>query len=220
MTISTDHFIYINIGIAVFFIGMFITGYRKGIVRSLINIFGTAVGLWIACVVGPICAEYAHIWNDAWTPLKDTPMQETLSVFLNEIIWFLLMFIIVKIFFAFMEHFVKVLKNIPVLGTLSSVFGGILHMLTGIIWMMILCVILGLPCFTNGEEVIQGTWLNPVRSTVNAITRDTVQPWMESQAFDSLIHDAGQLQQEQRDTIKQWLKTHGYSQEAVEEVGQ
>ena len=93
-------------------------------------------------------------------------------------------------------------------------------MLTGIIWLMILCVILGLPCFTNGEEVIQGTWLNPVRSTVNVITRDTVQPWMESQAFDSLIHDAGQFQQEQRDTIKQWLKTHGYSQEAVEEVEQ
>lgn len=101
MTISSNSFIYINVGIVVFFVCMFILGYHKGVVRTLINIFGTLLGLWIASILGPVCADYAHIWNDTWTPLQGTIFTESLSSFLNEMVWFLLVFIIIKIFFAF-----------------------------------------------------------------------------------------------------------------------
>lgn len=93
-------------------------------------------------------------------------------------------------------------------------------MVTGLIWMLVVCVMLSLPFVSNGEEVIEGTFLDPIRSTVNTVTNNSLKPWLESQAFDTLIHDASNLQQEQRNVIKEWLESHGYSQDALDEVSE
>lgn len=217
MTIQSTSFLYINISIVLFFFIMCILGYKKGIIRTAINFIGTLASLWISTLLAPVCADYAHIWKEEWTPLQDSPLKEAVYAFLNEMIWVVLLFILIKIFFAFLEHFAKGLQNIPVLGTVSSLLGAVLHALTGVVWILIFAVILNLPVFTNGKEVIQGTFLNPIIKVTDTVTKNHIQPLLESQAFDSWIKDAGALQDNQREVIKNWLETHGYSTESVGE---
>ena len=53
MTISESFFPLISIILLGFYILMFFLGYRKGIVRALIDLVGTIAAVWLAWTIAP-----------------------------------------------------------------------------------------------------------------------------------------------------------------------
>ena len=218
MTISESFFPLISVILLGFYILMFFLGYRKGIVRALIDLVGTIAAVWLSWTIAPVFSDFAHLWPREWTPLQDTAMAGAVYQFANEVFLFLLVFILLKVVIALIEYIARGIEVLPGIHMLSGILGGVFQIVVAVVWTLILTVFLSLPIFTNGNDAIDHSLLGTVRDIANVVSDEYIAPFMDSEAFGELFENAGELQDDSREAIRGWLEDHGYDTEHIDEA--
>ncbi len=218
ITITENMYLAINAAVVVFYILMFLLGYHKGILRTIINLVGTLAAVYAAWLLAPILGDFAHLFPREWTPMQGTAMSSAVYGFCNEVLWFLILYAIMKIMIALIESIAKGVQKVPGLHMLSSVAGGIFHVAIGLVWTLIFCILLELPVVRGGNEAVNHTLLGFVRDKVQETASEYVTPFMNADAFGALFSDAKNLKQEQEESIRTWLQEHGYAIEKLNDV--
>lgn len=218
ITISESMFTVISLLLIAFYILMFFMGYRKGIIRALIDLAGTVAAVWIAWMLAPVLSDFAHLWPREWTPMQDTVMAGAVYQFANELLLFILLFALMKVMIALLENIARGVEMLPGIHLVSSLLGGVFQLLVAVVWTLIFCVILGLPVFTNGNEAISGSLIGTVRDAAGAVSSAYIAPFMDSEAFGEFFEDAGNLQDDSREAIRGWLQEHGYDEAHIDEA--
>lgn len=216
-TIPTSMYLVVNVIIILIAILCAYIGYREGLVSAIINLVGSIAAIYVAWLIAPILSGFVNIVPRSLAPLQDnTLMASAAYQFVNEAAWFIIAFIILKIIVFLLSMIAKDIHKIPGFHLISGITGAIFETALAIVWVLVICVVLSLPIFTNGTDVINNTWLGDIRSFVGNISEEYVEPFMNSDAFNEFIEDAENIPDEQREIIRQWLEEHGYDTSEIE----
>ncbi|MBR2067814.1 MAG: CvpA family protein [Solobacterium sp.] len=191
--INESWFMYINIAILIMTIVFVFLGYKKGFVRSIVSLFTSLIAMYVAWLFSGILAEHLPIWPVNIHALNGTALAEAARRYINEIFWFVVLVILVRILLTFVNYLLKSLKDIPLIGKFDSLLGGVFGVVESCIWIFILSIILALPVFKNGMDVKNNTVIGPVSSISSAIFSHVSNEFKNSEAIDSLLDGKSQI---------------------------
>ena len=166
MVIPENYFIYISVFIGIIYLMMIFIGYRHGFLFELVSLLYTALAVLLSWFASPVLADLFPLFditrlNEEYKLLNKV---FDLNRMLNTVSFFLILFLILKLFYVFLSLFLKTLNKIPVLGKLNQILGGILGILNATLIVLALSMLLSTPVIKNGSEVREKTILKYIRS--------------------------------------------------------
>lgn len=162
MTVYT----WINIAMAAYLIVKFITGWRKGVIGSLLSTLGSFLCLYGAYLLSGHLAEKISLYPADKLPLQGTIIADAIYPYLNRIVWFVILFVILKVVLMLVEALIRAVRKLPGIHFLSGLCGGLFGLLTGALVLGVVCILLHLPIISNGTDLIENTGLSYVDAQV------------------------------------------------------
>ena len=203
MKIDETYFIYINIAIVAIYLGFIITGFVKGLVYELASIFYTLFSVAIAWFVSPVLASTYPIVNLE----KISSELAMLSKFfdanslLDTIIYFVIIFLLLKVVYVLLSIILKKFNDVPVLGGVNRLLGGVVGFINGTLVILAISLLLSLPIFKNGSEIKEKTFFKYVETISKTcseyiIDKIDLNKYVVDETFDVDTY---------RDQLKDWL---------------
>ena len=164
MIIPQNVFIYITLLIIALYIAMIIIGYHKGFLYELISFVYTALSLAVAWLVSPVLAQQFPLINPEKLGDKYKLIVSLLPVekVLNIATYFIIVFLVLKVFYIFISMLLKSLNKLPLIGNLNQILGAFSGIINATIITLAISMLFTLPVFKNGNEVREGTILKYV----------------------------------------------------------
>ena len=200
----------VNIAAVVIFGIFFAVGWKKGIIRVTIGLFGTIVSVYAAWAVSSVLGKYFRLWPKEWALLQDTSFAEAAYQYLNQICWFLVLFVIMRILFAILDKVAEGTQKLPVVNTISSLAGSAFALCEAAVLTVVVSVLLQTPLFNNGVLAVEKTVLKPVNELVSSVFKELAQPVMSSEALHTLSENVSFLTKKEQEALSSWLDEHGY----------
>ena len=203
MIIPQNVFLYISIFIIALYIVMMIIGYHKGFLYELVSLVYTALSLVAAWFLSPVLAKlFPLIDTDKLGEYKMMIDLFHLEEALNIIAYFIIIFLVLKIFYLFISLLMKSLNKLPVIGKFNQVLGAVSGFINATIITLAISMLFSLPIFKNGKDVREHTILK----YVDQFTAQAYSFVMEKIVTDKLDLDLKDLNvDELREQFKEWI---------------
>ena len=160
MNIPNTYFIYINIGIILVYLLFIIIGYKKGFLFELVSLIYSVLSCLIAWFVSPVLASTYPIVKLAELQ-SDTDLISkliNLDAISNTIIYFVIVFLVLKLVYLLLAFILKGINKVPVIGKFNKLLGGLAGIINATIVVLILSTLLNLPIFENGNQIKKETF--------------------------------------------------------------
>ncbi|MCR4951230.1 MAG: CvpA family protein [Solobacterium sp.] len=200
----------VNIGLVVVFAIFIAVGWKKGIIRMAISVIGSIASFYIAWALSSVLGKYFRLWPKDWAVLQNTSFAEAAEQFLNQICWFLLLFLILRVVFVFLDIAAKNTQKLPVVGTFSSLLGSAASVIEAAVITMVASVVLQTPMFVNGTLAVTKTLIKPVNDLTAEVFHTFAEPVISSEALNTLADNVSFLTKKEQDALSTWLDEHGY----------
>ena len=177
MIIPQNVFIFISLFIIALYIVMMIIGYNKGFLYELISLVYTGLSLGIAWLISPVLAEQFPLLNAEKLGDKFKLIVSLFPVekVLNIAVYFLIVFLVLKLFYLFISMILKSLNKLPVIGKMNQVLGALSGIINATIITLAISMLFTLPIFKNGKEVREGTILKYINKYSNEVSSFVLQ---------------------------------------------
>lgn len=206
MIIPTTYFKFIDIAIILFFIFMIIHAYHQGFFHEFVSLLFTLISLAIAWFLSPVFAGlYPLVKIDQLSSeyqLFSKLLNINVMMIINIIIYFILIFLVLKLLQLILIFITKKINNIPILGTFNKIAGAFCGALNACIVVLLLSVLLTLPIFKNGNEVKKNTvfkYVDEYSQSLLSFIADNADLNKFSKYFEDFDIDLA------RDEFKKWL---------------
>lgn len=206
----------VNLLVLVIFIFCIARGWKKGLLRSVLSLVSMFLSIWLAW-------HTKEIFSSRFAILPDTGMQETklfgldaVYGFFNQIVWFLILFVIFRILFFLLDRVLKKLHSIQGVRQISEILGGIFGGIQAVIWCTLLCLLFSTPLFHNGMQMVDGTVLGTIRNVSMEISGNADLPVLTGNAFSTAGENMDKLTEEEKKALNKWLDENGYSRKGEE----
>ena len=152
MTIPEEYFIFVNIAAILIFIIFAITSYRNGMLLQIISLTYTVISVFVAWFLAPILAvRFPLVKVEALYKLYDV------GPLVNSFVYFVIIFVIMRIIYLFIYPLFKSVSKIPFLGSVNKIGGLIVGIINAMIVIILLSLLLSTPLIKNGKEVKENT---------------------------------------------------------------
>ncbi len=208
MNIPKEFFIYINIFIFALYLVFIFIGYKKGFLYELISLIYTVLALGASWFLAPVLAsvfpivDLGKMSGGQYQAISD---MLNLNSIVNILIYFLLIFLILKLLYVFISLLLKSLNKIPVVGSFNQILGAIFGFINATIIVLSLSMLCSLPIIKNGEEIREGTILKHI-STYSDKALNYVMKQIGSYKLDGSISEFDI--ESYREDLKQWIIEH------------
>lgn len=185
---------------------MIIIGYCKGFVYALVNFAYTALCIAIAWFLSPVFANSYPIikLEDVYEDAKLLTKLININPLINMIIYFVIIFLVLKLFYLFLAIVLKGLNKIPVIGKFNQILGAFAGIFNATLITIALSILLSLPIFRNGKEVKEKTMFKIVNSYTTKVINYVVDNF-DLNKFKVKIDDFDI--DSARDDFKNWLNS-------------
>jgi len=200
MNIPSSAFIFIDIIICIIYVACIIVSYKKGFLYGLVKLLSTIGAIILAWILAPVV-------EGIYTFVKlSSTYSAKIETLVNTIIWFFIIFLVVKLVFLIISPIFKWFSKVPVLGFVNRVCGIVIGVLDATLVIMLFTMFLKTPIVKNSNEVINGTVLKYVDKytskgmeyIVDNIDADKLKDGVSGFDVDST-----------REQLKAWLKSQG-----------
>lgn len=157
MFISAEIFPIINIGCLIFLLICILIGIKRGFLLQLANLAGMIVSFIFAFMFAPILAKQIRLFPSSLIDFGYDFLNELIYPYINQLAWFVVIVVLIKIVILILKPIIKMVQKLPVLKQCNELFGGILGGVQALLWIMVLSVVLRLPFFANGNEIVENT---------------------------------------------------------------
>ena len=208
MNIPKEFFIYINIFIFALYLVFIFLGYKKGFLYELISLIYTALALGVSWFLSPVLAsvfpiiDLGKLTGGQYQMLSD---MLNLNSIVNIVIYFLLIFLLLKLVYVFISLLLKSMNKIPVIGHFNQILGAVFGFINATIVVLSLSMLCSLPIIKNGEEIREGTVLKLI-STYSDKALNYVMKQIGSYKLDENISEFDI--ESYREDLKQWIIEH------------
>lgn len=213
-TFPNEYIVYLNAVLVVFLIFMIFRGYKKGMLLQVVGLVSTFVSLVIAWIFADVfVGVYRFVSYDGTSITK---VDTFLSTEANKLIWFLILFILIRILMMVLTPIAALISKLPLIKQVNSVLGGLFSVVSFFIYTILIVYFLTLPIVKNGQTIIDNTFLEPIQSTVVPVLSFVDDVVEDNLALQSLIDNRG-LSLEQKQSLIDLLSDNGFSQAEIRE---
>ena len=213
-TLQENWAIYFSAFVVIFFILKAAQGYNTGILRRLIGLVGSIISYWIAWILCGVFAKYINIISVTSLGLSGTPFEAIAKTYVNQIAWFILLFLVLRILFFVVDRIAKGVHKVPGLHAISAILGAAFGVLEAFVWMVVITVLLHTPLFKNGSYIVENSLIKQVNQVTEMVAKDYLGPLFSSEGFSKLGEDTKSLTDLQRNAVENWLKENGFVEES------
>lgn len=213
-TLQENWAIYFSAFVVIFFVLKAAQGYNTGILRRLIGLVGSIISYWIAWILCGVFAKYINIISVKSLGLAGTPFEAIAKTYVNQIAWFILLFLVLRILFFVVDRIAKGVHKVPGLHAVSAVLGAAFGVLEAFVWMVVITVLLHTPLFKNGSYIVENSLIKQVNQVTEMVAKDYLGPLFSSEGFSKLGEDTKSLTDLQRNAVENWLKENGFVEES------
>ena len=213
-TLQENWAIYFSAFVVIFFILKAAQGYNTGILRRLIGLVGSIISYWIAWILCGVFAKYINIISVTSLGLSGTPFEAIAKTYVNQIAWFILLFLVLRILFFVVDRIAKGVHKVPGLHAISAILGAAFGVLEAFVWMVVITVLLHTPLFKNGSYIVENSFIKQVNQVTEMIAKDYLGPLFSSEGFSKMEEDTKSLTDLQRNAVENWLKENGFVEES------
>lgn len=199
MYIPENLYFLVDIFVILVMIVCLIVGFKKGFLYQLADLFSFVIAFIIAWLLGPILAEHVKIFT-----ADETLLDAIVEPLINNLLWFVIVIIIVKLIFAIILPVFKTIKAVPILGSVNAIGGLVTGAINGFIWITIFGLILLTPLFENGDDIRDRTIYKPF----NAFS-DKLITMIAQKIDDEMISEGFEYVDESREAFDDWLTDKG-----------
>lgn len=187
-------------------------GGKIGFLRKIVSIAGTVISFAGAWFFSSVLGDLIRIVPLDKIILEYGQFNQLILNFLNQFLWFLALFILFRFIFFLIGLAAKGLQELPFIDFLSTLLGGALGFIEGVVWVLIFGMILSSPIFDGGGTLVNETLPGVVRQVTSSFTDEYIAPFLETESIAQLYEDASKLSEEQKKMLKEWLEENGYDQ--------
>lgn len=213
-TLQENWAIYFSAFVVIFFILKAAQGYNTGILRRLIGLVGSIISYWIAWILCGVFAKYINIISVKSLGLSGTPFEAIAKTYVNQIAWFILLFLVLRILFFVVDRIAKGVHKVPGLHAVSALLGAAFGVLEAFVWMVVITVLLHTPLFKNGSYIVENSLIKQVNQVTEMVAKDYLGPLFSSEGFSKMEEDTKSLTDLQRNAVENWLKENGFAEES------
>ena len=213
-TLQENWAIYFSAFVVIFFILKAAQGYNTGILRRLIGLVGSIISYWIAWILCGVFAKYINIISVKSLGLSGTPFEAIAKTYVNQIAWFILLFLVLRILFFVVDRIAKGVHKVPGLHAVSALLGAAFGVLEAFVWMVVITVLLHTPLFKNGSYIVENSLIKQVNQVTELVAKDYLGPLFSSEGFSKIGKDTKSLTDLQRNAVENWLKENGFVEES------
>lgn len=213
-TLQENWAIYFSAFVVIFFILKAAQGYNTGILRRLIGLVGSIISYWIAWILCGVFAKYINIISVKSLGLSGTPFEAIAKTYVNQIAWFILLFLVLRILFFVVDRIAKGVHKVPGLHAVSALLGAAFGVLEAFVWMVVITVLLHTPLFKNGSYIVENSLIKQVNQVTEMVAKDYLGPLFSSEGFSKIGEDTKSLTDLQRNAVENWLKENGFVEES------
>ena len=213
-TLQENWAIYFSAFVVIFFILKAAQGYNTGILRRLIGLVGSIISYWIAWILCGVFAKYINIISVKSLGLSGTPFEAIAKTYVNQIAWFILLFLVLRILFFVVDRIAKGVHKVPGLHAVSALLGATFGVLEAFVWMVVITVLLHTPLFKNGSYIVENSLIKQVNQVAEMVAKDYLGPLFSSEGFSKMEEDTKSLTDLQRNAVENWLKENGFVEES------
>lgn len=213
-TLQENWAIYFSAFVVLFFVLKAAQGYNTGILRRLIGLVGSIISYWIAWILCGVFAKYINIVSAKSLGLSGTPFEAIAKTYVNQIAWFILLFLVLRILFFMVDRIAKGVHKVPGLHAVSALLGAAFGILEAFVWMVVITVLLHTPLFKNGSYIVENSLIKQVNQVTEMVAKDYLGPLFSSEGFSKLGEDTKSLTDLQRNAVENWLKENGFVEES------
>ena len=214
LTSQENWAIYFSAFVVIFFILKAAQGYNTGILRRLIGLVGSIISYWIAWILCGVFAKYINIISVKSLGLSGTPFEAVAKTYVNQIAWFILLFLVLRILFFMVDRIAKGVHKVPGLHAVSALLGAAFGVLEAFVWMVVITVLLHTPLFKNGSYIVENSLIKQVNQVTEMVAKDYLGPLFSSEGFSKIGEDTKSLTDLQRNAVENWLKENGFVEES------
>ena len=213
-TLQENWAIYFSAFVVIFFVLKAAQGYNTGILRRLIGLVGSIISYWIAWILCGVFAKYINIISAKSLGLSGTPFEAIAKTYVNQIAWFILLFLVLRILFFVVDRIAKGVHKVPGLHAVSALLGAAFGVLEAFVWMVVITVLLHTPLFKNGSYIVENSLIKQVNQVTEMVAKDYLGPLFSSEGFSKIGEDTKSLTDLQRNAVENWLKENGFVEES------
>ena len=213
-TLQENWAIYFSAFVVIFFILKAAQGYNTGILRRLIGLVGSVISYWIAWILCGVFAKYINIVSAKSLGISGTPFEAIAKTYVNQIAWFILLFLVLRILFFVVDRIAKGVHKVPGLHAVSALLGAAFGVLEAFVWMVVITVLLHTPLFKNGSYIVENSLIKQVNQVTELVAKDYLGPLFSSEGFSKIGEDTKSLTDLQRNAVENWLKENGFVEES------
>lgn len=160
MVIESQTYMVINAAVLILAAIQILIGVKRGFLIQLMDCVGLLLSLFAAWLFSPVLAEWVAIVPASLNPARDTVLGPWVYGLMNQIVWFIAVFILCKLILLLVRPVVKMLGKIPLVKQANQLLGGLFGLVNTGIWLVVFSILLMLPFFENGQQVIDATLLS------------------------------------------------------------
>ena len=213
-TLQENWAIYFSAFVVIFFILKAAQGYNTGILRRLIGLVGSVISYWIAWILCGVFAKYINIVSVKSLGISGTPFEAIAKTYVNQIAWFILLFLVLRMLFFVVDRIAKGVHKVPGLHAVSALLGAAFGILEAFVWMVVITVLLHTPLFKNGSYIVENSLIKQVNQVTELVAKDYLGPLFSSEGFSKIGKDTKSLTDLQRNAVENWLKENGFVEES------
>ena len=213
-TLQENWAIYFSAFVVIFFILKAAQGYNTGILRRLIGLVGSVISYWIAWILCGVFAKYINIVSAKSLGISGTPFEAIAKTYVNQIAWFILLFLLLRMLFFVVDRIAKGVHKVPGLHAVSALLGAAFGVLEAFVWMVVITVLLHTPLFKNGSYIVENSLIKQVNQVTELVAKDYLGPLFSSEGFSKIGEDTKSLTDLQRNAVENWLKENGFVEES------
>ena len=201
MLIPEEYFLFINVAVILIFIIFAVFSYNRGMLLQIISLGYTALSVFVAWFLAPILAVRLPI-----VKLETLYNLYDVNPLVNSLVYFIIIFIAMRILYLFIAPLFKSLSKVPFLGSVNKFGGLIIGIINAFIVVILVSLLLSTPLVKNGQEVKENT----IFKYAEKISDYAVKLTVDHLNFDALKEKiSGFNADEARDKFTNWLIDQG-----------
>lgn len=218
MVIESQTYMVINIAVLIIAVVQVLVGIKRGFLIQLMDCVGLLVSLFVAWLFSPVLSEWAAIVPATLNPARETVLGPWVYGLMNQIVWFIAIFIMCRLVLLLIRPIIKMLGKIPLVKQVNQLLGGLFGLVNTGIWLVVFSIILMLPFFENGQQVIDATLLSMPGKAAAVINEKLLEMPQDENQLQKLVEGWDQLTDEDRTMIKDWLNDNQLTFQNLQEL--
>lgn len=210
ITLKTEWALYVNILVGLILIVSIIDAYRKGLLRTLINLVRHILSLVIALLFARPLANVFPLINFKTNGIVEV-ISDALAVEASVLIWFIVVFFAVLLVTLIFDRLFEFLEDIPIIGWINKVAGSVVGLIIGWIKLLVVCMLLVTPLFKNGQELIDESYLKTVQNT-----GEFIEPLKNNELYRKLSNNET-MDNEEAKTLEDILTQYNLNEDKLTE---